>query len=368
MKLNAISGDLLVPLVSSMSVGSQKEGQMKALYYDELKGLSGIKSGDLPIPAISDDEALVKVRAFSLNRLDVWVMEGKLPAQIPLPHIFASDASGVVEKIGSAVKHISAGDEAIIHPGLSCGLCQSCLSGKDNECSSFSILGVIKNGVASEYVKVPAANVFRKPGGLTFEEASGIGITYAVSWHSLVDRARIRQGDTVLIHGAGSGVGTALIQIAKLYHATVIATAGDDWKMQKAKELGADFVINHKREDFFQAVNRITNGKLADIAVDHAGAETFTKSLSAVRKGGSIATFGSTTGDEATVNLRQIFGRNITIHGCYLGSKASAARYLRLFPHHLRPVVDSIFEFDRAKDAYEKLLGRQFFGKIVVRV
>lgn len=341
---------------------------MKALYYDELAGYRGIKTGDFPLPEISDNEALIRVKAFSLNHLDIWAMEGRLPMQIPLPHIFASDASGVVEKTGRAVSHISAGDEVVIHPGLSCGHCEPCLSGKDNECNGFSILGVIKNGVSAEYAKVPESNVFKKPDGLTFEEASGIGITYAVSWHSLVQRACIRQGDTVLIQGGGSGVGTALIQIAKLYNAKVITTAGDDWKIQRAKELGADFAINYKKEDFVYAVNQITGGRLADIAVDHAGAETFNKSLLSVRKGGSVVTFGSTTGDEAAVNLRQIFGRNIAIHGCYLGSKAAAAHYLRLFPHYLRPVVDSVFEFDNAKGAYEKLLSRQFFGKIVVRV
>lgn len=341
---------------------------MKALYYDELRGAAGIKIGDLPIPDISDDEVLIKVKAFSLNHLDVWVMEGKLPVQIPLPHIFASDASGIVERVGKTARHISEGDEVAIHPGLSCGHCENCISGKDNECNSFSVLGVIKSGVSAEYVKVPAANVFRKPDGLTFEEASGIGITYAISWNSLVARSGIRQGDTVLVHGAGSGVGTALIQIAKLYNATVITTVGDDWKAQRAKEIGADFVINHKKDDFLHAVNQITGGKLVDIAVDHTGAETFLKSMASVRKGGSVVTFGNTTGDEVTINLRQIFGRNITIHGGYLGSKAAAAHYLRLFPRYLRPVIDSVFEFDNAKDAYEKLLSRQFFGKIVVRV
>jgi NADPH:quinone reductase-like Zn-dependent oxidoreductase len=341
---------------------------MKALYYDELKGYKGIKIGDVPVPETTDNEVLVRVKAFSLNHLDVWVMDGKYPVQVPLPHVFGSDASGIIEKVGKNIQHIRAGDEVIVFPGLSCGHCERCMSGHDNECKDFSILGVKNNGVSAEYVKVPAANIFKKPAGLSFEEAAGIGVTYTTSWNSLVLRGGIRQSDTILIHAAGSGVGTALIQVAKLYHAAVITTVGDDWKIQKAKELGADFVINHQKEDFAEAVKRITKGELADIAVDHVGSATFNKSLSCLRKGGRMVSFGSTSGDEVPLSLRYIFGKNITIHGVYVGPKAAVHEYLRLFPHRLKTVVDSVFAFADAQKAYEKLLSRQFFGKIVVRV
>jgi NADPH:quinone reductase-like Zn-dependent oxidoreductase len=341
---------------------------MKALYYDEQKGYKAIKVGDLPVPEISEGEVLVRVKAFSLNHLDLWVMGGNYPVNIPLPHIFGSDASGIVEKVGKTVQHVKPGDEVIVFPGLSCGHCEKCVSGHDNECNSFSILGVLTNGASAEYVKAPAANIFKKPEGLSFEEAAGIGITYATSWNSLVMRARIRQGDTVLIHAAGSGVGTALIQTAKLYNATVITTVGDDWKIEKAKGLGADHVINHRKEDFAEAVKRITRGGLADIAVDHVGAVTFNKSLSCLKRGGKLVTFGNTSGDEVPISLRYVFGKNITIHGVYVGPKAAMIQLLKLFPHKLKTVVDSVFEFADAQKAYEKLLSRQFFGKIVVRI
>jgi len=341
---------------------------MKALYYDELKGYQGIKIGELPTPEISDTEVLVRVKAFSLNHLDVWVMNGTYPGTIPLPHIFGSDASGIVEGIGKAVTHTKAGDEVIIHPGLSCGHCASCIGGRDNECRHFSVLGVITPGVAAEHVKVPAVNIFPKPAGLSFEEAAGIGITYTTAWNSLVMRANIQQGDTVLVHGAGSGAGTACIQVAKLYNAKIITTVGDDWKKQKAKELGADLVINHKTEDLAAAVKQFTGGELVDIAVDHVGAETFSRSLAAVKRGGRIVTFGATSGDEAAISLRQVFGKNLAIHGVYVGPKAAVPQYLPLFPQKLRTVVDSVFSFEDAPKAYEKLLSRQFFGKIVVRV
>jgi NADPH:quinone reductase-like Zn-dependent oxidoreductase len=341
---------------------------MKALFYDEQKGYQGIKMGDMPVPEIKGDEVLVRVKAFSLNHLDVWAMSGNYPLKIPLPHVFGSDGSGIVEKVGSDIEHIKPGDEVIVFPGLSCGHCARCLNGHDNECNSFSVLGIITNGVSAEYVKVPAANIFKKPGNLTFEQAAGIGITYTTSWNSLVLRAGIRQGNTVLIHAAGSGVGTALIQVAKLFNARVITTVGDDWKIGKAKALGADFVINYKNEDFAAAVKRITNNDLADIAVDHIGAATMNKSLACVKRGGKMVTFGATSGDEVPLSLRYVFGKNITIHGIYVGPKTAMAQYLDLFPKKLTTVIDSVFDFQDVQKAYEKLLSRQIFGKIVVRI
>ena len=341
---------------------------MKALYYDELKGYQGIKVGEFPTPEIRDPEVLVRLKAFSLNHLDVWVMSGSYPGTIPLPHIFGSDASGVVERVGKAITHLKAGDEVVVHPGLSCGHCAACLSGRDNECNEFSVLGVVTQGVSAEYVKVPGGNLFPKPAGLSFEEAAGIGVTYTTAWNSLVLRAGIRQGETVLVQGAGSGAGTACIQVAKLFNATVITTVGDDWKAAKAKELGADLVINHRNEDFLEAVKRFSGGKLVDIAVDHVGADTFTRSLAAVKRGGRVVTFGATSGDEAKVSLRQVFGKNLTIHGVYVGPKAAVPQYLPLFPHKLRTVVDSVFAFEDAPKAYAKLLSRQSFGKIIVKV
>ncbi len=341
---------------------------MKALYYDELKGYPGIKVGEFPVPEIAGDEVLVRVKAFSLNHLDLWVMSGKYPVTVPLPHIFGSDGSGIIEKTGETVNHIKAGDEVVVFPGLSCGHCAKCLGGRDNECGSFSILGVMTPGTAAGYVKLPARNVFKKPEGLTFEEAAALGITHTTAWNSLVLRAGIRQGDVVLLHGAGSGAGAALIQVAKMYHATIITTVGDDWKIEKAKQLGADFVINHQRQDFVQAVKTITGGGLADIAIDHVGAATLNKSLSCIKKGGHLVTFGATSGDEVTVSLRYLFGKNITVHGVYVGPRSAFLAVLDLSSRHLRPVVDSVFEFRDAQKAYEKMVGRQFFGKIVVRV
>jgi NADPH:quinone reductase-like Zn-dependent oxidoreductase len=341
---------------------------MKALYYDEQKGYGAIKLGEFPVPEIDDTEVLVRVKAFSLNHLDVWVMEGKYPLRVPLPRIFGSDASGVVEQVGRFVTHVKPGDVVIIYPGLSCGACASCAGGKENECRDFSILGVLTPGVSAEYVKVPGANLFPKPAGLSFEEAAGIGITYTTAWNGLVLRAGIKQGETVLVQSAGSGAGTACIQVAKLFGATVIATVGSDDKVGKARTLGADLVINYTKEDLVEAVKRFTNRSLADIAVDHAGGEAFARSLAALKRGGRLVIFGATAGDEAKVSLRQVFGKNLAIHGVYVGPRAAVHQYLPLFPGRLRTVVDSVFDFANAPKAYEKLLSRAVFGKIIVRI
>lgn len=342
---------------------------MKALYYEDFNGYNAIKFGDRPDPEVTDENVIVRIKAFSLNHIDKWAMDGNLmPQKIPVPHIFASDASGIVEEVGRNVRHLSAGDEVIIFPGLSCGHCERCVEGRDNECSSFSVLGVFTQGVSAEYASIPSRNIFRKPPGLTFEEASGIGITFSTAWNSLVLRARIRQGDTILIHGGAGGAGIALIQVARLYNCTIITTVGDDWKIQRVKDLGADYVINYTKEDFVETLRRITDGRLADIAVDHVGALTFNKTLHCVKKGGKVAFFGSTTGNEVTIDLRQAFSRNLTLHGIYTGPRTAFPDILRLFPDHLKVVIDSVFPFERAASAYEKLAGRQFFGKIIVKI
>ncbi|WP_457625623.1 zinc-binding dehydrogenase [Persephonella sp.] len=341
---------------------------MKAAFYTEHGSYENIKIGILPDPQINDNEVLVRVKAFSLNHLDVWVMEGKYPAEIPMPHVFGSDASGIVEKVGKCVKHIKPGDKVIVYPGISCGVCERCLSGQDNLCSQYFLLGVLNNGVSAEYVKVPGINLFKIPDDLSFEEAASIGITYTTMWHSLVTRSNIKAGDTVLIHGGGSGVGTAGIQIAKMFGATVITTVGDDWKVEKARQIGADYIINYKNLNFVDAVKQITEGKMCDIVIDHIGKETFQSSIDCAKRGGSVVTFGATTGGEATVVLRKIFGKNLRIHGVYMGTKGEVARYLKFFPNPLKPVIDSVFELDNVQEAYKKLLSRQFFGKIVVRI
>ena len=340
---------------------------MKAAVIEKFGSYKDLKITDVPKPKVGCDEVLVKVKAFSLNHLDLWVIQGSYPFDIPMPHIVASDASGIVEEVGNCVDWIKPGDEVIIFPGISCGRCENCLSGKDNLCDNYFPLGTKNQGVAAEYVKVPALNVFKKPKSLTFEEAAAIGITYTTMWHGLVSRGQIQPNQTVFIHGGASGVGTAGIQIAKLYNATVITTVGDDWKIEKVKQIGADYVFNYKKDDVLQNVQEITKGKMCDIVVDHVGQETFNLSIDLTKKGGHVITFGVTTGAEPTINLRKIFGKNLDIHGVYMGTKGEFFKILRMF-EKFKPVIDSVYPFEEIVKAYEKLVSRQFVGKIVVRV
>jgi NADPH:quinone reductase-like Zn-dependent oxidoreductase len=346
-----------------------EEGWMKALFYSEFSGYKGIQIGELPDPICGDHEVLVKIKAFSLNHLDIWVMEGKMdPQKVPMPHIFGSDAAGVVAAVGCHVTTIQPGDEVILFPGLSCGRCSACLSGMDLYCKDFSIRGVISQGVSSEYVVVQEHSVIKKPASLDFLSAAALGVSFTTAWNALVWRAKIKQGDTILIHGAGSGVGTALIQIAKLFHATVITTVGDDTKIARAELLGADFVINYRKEDFVAVVEKVTKGRLCDIVVDHVGAATFVRSTQCIRKGGAIVFLGTTTGDEITISLRSLFGRNISLYGVYLGTQQAFRECLHLVPHFLQPILDSEFLYENVHEAYATLLKRNFFGKIVIRM
>jgi len=342
---------------------------MKAIYFEKHGNFNEIlKIGELPEPKIEKDEVLIKVKAFSLNHLDIWIMEGKYPFPVPMPHVIASDASGIVEEVGECVDNVNVGDEVVIFSGISCGKCEYCISGKDNLCKNYYPLGTKNQGVAGEYVKVPARNVLKKPEGLSFEEASSICITYTTMWHSLITRAKIKSGDTVLIHGGASGVGTAGIQIAKLFGATVITTVGDDWKAEKVKSIGADYVINYNKQDFVEEVEKLTDGSLCDVVVDHIGKETFNKSIEVAKKGGKVITFGTTTGADVEINLRAIFGKNLEIHGIFMGTRGEFVQYLKFFPEKLKPVIDEVFEFKDIKKAYEKMLSRQFVGKLVVKL
>ena len=340
---------------------------MKAAVIEKFGSYKDLKIVDLPKPKVKCDEVLVKVKAFSLNHLDLWIIQGKYPFDIPMPHIVASDASGVVEEVGDCVDWVKPGDEVVIFPGISCGKCENCLSGRDNLCENYFPLGTKNQGVAAEYVKVPAINIFKKPANLTFEEAAAIGITYTTMWHALITRSKIQPNQFVFIHGGASGVGTAGIQIAKLYGATVITTVGDDWKIEKVKQIGADFVLNYKTQNVVEKVKEITNGKMCDVVVDHVGQETFNKSVELAKKGGHLSTFGVTTGAEPKINLRQIFGKNIDIHGVYMGTKGEFFNILKMFDK-FKPVIDSVYYFEEVIKAYEKLVSRQFVGKIVVRV
>ena len=323
---------------------------------------------DFPMPEIKEDEVLVRVKATALNHLDIWVRMGALALRPELPHILGSDISGVVEKAGSLVRDIKEGDEVIIAPGLSCGVCYECQSGHDNHCKNYDIIGFMSKGGYAEYVRVPARNIIKKPANLSFEEASSFPLTFLTVWNALVNKARIKPYERVLIWAGSSGVGVAGIQIAKLFGAFVIATAGSEEKAKRCKELGADMVIDHYKEDVSKRVREIFKEGV-DVVMDHVGSQTFWKSVECLKRGGKLVFFGTTTGSEAKIDIRYVFVREIELLGVYMGPRADLFKITELFERGLlKPVVDKVFPLEEAPEAHRYLEESRHFGKVVLKI
>ncbi len=340
---------------------------MKAIVFHEFGGVEKLKYEDFPDPKPKTGEVLVRIKACALNHLDIWQRQG-LPG-VTLPHISGSDVSGIVEECGEGVKGIQRGEEVIISPGISCMKCIKCLEGNDNQCSEYNILGYRNNGGYAEYVAVPQVNVLPKPKALSFEESASVPLVFLTAWHMLTNRGGVKPGDIVLVHAGGSGVGIAAIQIAKLFGAFVITTVGSDDKIEKAKALGADEVINYKRQDFEEEVKRITNKQGVNIIIEHIGPDVWEKSIRVLARNGLLVTCGATSGPSASIDLRYVFSRHLSILGSYMGRKNELLEVLKFIDSgKLRPVVHKVFELKDAREAQQEMLDRKNFGKIVLRV
>jgi NADPH:quinone reductase-like Zn-dependent oxidoreductase len=245
--------------------------------------------------------------------------------------------------------------------------CEYCLASRDNLCAYYDILGYRANGGYSEYVKAPSVNVLAKPANLSFEEAASIPLVFLTAWHMLVDRVNLRPGETVLVHAAGSGVGSAAIQIAKLLGARVLATASTAEKLEKARGLGADETINYTEEDFLDAVKRLTKKRGVDVVFEHTGEATWEKSVRSLVRGGRLVTCGATSGYRGALDIRYLFSRQISLHGSYMGSKRELMEVMKFFEDGtLKPVVDRVLPLEQAADAHRALENRAQFGKVVL--
>lgn len=340
---------------------------MRAIAMRRHGGPEVLREESLPDPVAGPGQVLIRVRAVALNHLDVWVRRGWPGLHLAWPHIPGSDIAGTVEEVGGGVSGIAAGDEVVVNPGLSCGRCRECLLGDDPACRSYAILGEHVSGGYCERVAVPAANVMAKPKGLSFEEAAAVPLVFLTAWHALVARAALRRGETVLVHAAGSGVGSAAVQIARVLGATVIATAGSDAKCEKALALGADHALNYERGDFVPEVRRLTGKRGVDVVFEHVGKKTWEKSLLALASGGRLVTVGATTGYDPPTDLRHVFYRRLSILGSTMGPKGELFDVLKLVGEgRLRPVVDRVLPLSEAAAAQELLSNRAQFGKIVL--
>ncbi|MBI4257965.1 MAG: zinc-binding dehydrogenase [Thaumarchaeota archaeon] len=340
---------------------------MKAVVFDAHGDPEVLHVADVEKPVSGFGEVIVRVKACALNHLDLWVRKGIPGVKIPLPHVLGSDIAGLVAETGPGVEGWSEGDEVLVAPGFGDGVCGECLAGRENYCANYKIIGYRIEGGYAEYVKVPVGNLLKKPSKLSFVEAASIPLVFLTAWHMLVDKAKIKMGETVLVVGAGSGVGMAAIQVAKAVNCTVITTVGSDEKAGKAEALGADIVVNRKVEDVYEAVKGATSGRGVDVVVEHAGAEIWDKAVRSLARGGRLVTCGATTGPQVSIDLRFLYSKQHSILGSYMGTKRDLLDVLRLVEKGVfNPVVDSVFPLEKAVEAHKRLESGEQFGKVVL--
>ena len=339
---------------------------MNATIVREHGGPDVLRNEQLAVPEPGPGEVRVRIRAVALNHLDLWVRRGGPAFKLDYPHRLGSDIAGVVDAVGpGAVAEV--GSKVVVQPGLSCGRCAACLGGADNLCRSYRILGENAQGGYAEYIVVPEVNLAPYPERLSFPEAAAVILPFLTAWQMVVRKARIAPGDTLLVHGAGSGIGVAAIQIAKLHGARVIATAGSDDKLARAKALGADEGINYATSDFAAACRTLTGKRGVDAVIEHVGGDVFVGSIKAVRNGGRIVTCGATAGFHPAIDLRHVFFRQIEILGSTMGSKADLLAVLgHVVAGRLSPVVHQVLPLALAADAHRILEARAAFGRVVL--
>jgi NADPH:quinone reductase-like Zn-dependent oxidoreductase len=342
---------------------------LKAIVFHQHGAPDVLKYEDAPEPTLRANDVLVRVKACALNHLDLWVRRGLPNVPIPLPHIPGSDIAGEIAKIGPDVTSVRVGQKVVLAPLVSCGKCPACLAGLDNYCRQATNLGYMIDGGCAEFVRAPEMNCLPYPEDLKWEEAAAIPLVFQTAWHMLVTRAQLQPGEDVLILGAGSGVGSAAIQIAKFFGARIITTAGSDAKLSKAKELGADHLINHKSQKIRDEVRRITNKRGVDVVFEHVGTATWEDSLASLAPTGRLVTCGATTGFDAKVDLRFLFSRQLSLLGSYMGTKSELLTVMKLVAAgRFKPVVDRVFPLAEAVVAHSYLESGSQFGKVVLLV
>lgn len=344
---------------------------MRAVVFDKPGGPEVLREADLPEPLPGPGDVRLRVAACALNHLDLWVRRGLVGNSISLPHVGGSDVAGWVDAVGEGADAPPLGTPVMAAPGISCGICPACREDRDPLCPDFRILGFQIPGGFAEKCVVPARNLLVLPeeGPLSVGDWAAFPLVFTTAWNMLVEKARLRPGETVLVQGAGSGVGSAAVQVARDLGARVFAVAGTDWKLKEAAKLGAEAGVNHRTEDVLEAVRRLTGGRGVDVVFEHVGGEIFEKSFKCLARGGRLVTCGATGGGEASLNLRALFAKNLTVAGNYMGSLAGLREaFRRAREGRLRPVVGRRFPLSQLAEAQACMEERNFFGKIVVDV
>ncbi len=341
---------------------------MKAVCFQEHGNLLNVEYGELPIPTITADEVLLAVKAIALNRLDLWVLAGWPSLKLKMPHVMGSDGAGVIAAVGENVHNFAVGDRVAVNPTISCGQCSYCTVGRDNMCDQFAIFGEHEDGFMAEYTAVPVRNLLKLPDNTSFADAAAASLVYVTAWHSLIERGGLQAGESVLIVGAGGGVNSASIQIAKLAGASAVYVVGSDGKKcDLARELGADVTINRSEVDWGKAIFKATARQGVDIVIDNVGAATYGMSLRALKKGGRLLTVGNSSGAAFTFDNRYIFGKHLSIIGSTMGPHADYKKVMEMvFNGRLHPLIDSITPLAEAKTALQRLQDGDVYGKLLL--
>jgi NADPH:quinone reductase-like Zn-dependent oxidoreductase len=343
---------------------------MRALALDGVGGLDRLAIRNLPDPPLrAPDDVRIRVRAAALNHLDLLVADGLPGVDYQFPHVVGCDAAGVVDAVGPSVTTVVPGDRVMVNPGLSCGSCAACLEGEESLCRTFRVLGEHVSGTIAELVVVPEANIARVPDAMPWDRAAAFSLTTLTAWRMLTTRAGLRPGETVLIWGIGGGVAQAALQIAKLLGGFAIVTSGAAHKLEAARRLGADAVLDHGNVDVVAEVRRLTDGRGADVAVDSVGEKTWASTLRALKRGGRLVTCGATSGPRIELDLRRLFWHQWSLLGSTMGSRREYREIVRLAGQgRLWPIVDRVVPLEIAIDAFSRLASGEQFGKLVVEV
>jgi NADPH:quinone reductase-like Zn-dependent oxidoreductase len=340
---------------------------MKAAFFKEHGGADKILYEDYRDPVPQAGEVLVRVRACALNQVDMLLLDGRFPPPEGLPHVNGCEVTGTVEALGTGVGGIERGQRVIIFPGFSCGQCEYCLRGQRTVCVRYGYLGAHKDGGYAELVKAPAANIVPLPEAISFEGGAAVPLAMLTAWHALVEQVGVRPGQSVLVQAAGSGVGSAAIQIARLSGARVITTVGSDDKIDFARSLGAERVVNYRTQDFVEETKRWTGKRGVDVVVEHIGGETFERSIQALTRLGTLVTIGSHDTHWGRLDLRHVYSKNLRVVGTNLGSILELRTILQhLVDGRLKPVIDRVFPLKDARDAVQHVLDRKNRGKVLL--
>lgn len=343
---------------------------MQAVRFHTHGGPEVLRFEQIPDPVPKANEVLVRVRACALNHLDLWLRKGLPGVKIPLPHIPGCDIAGDVAAVGSLVTRFQGGESILINPGLSCGQCPACLRGNDNLCPRYQIVGGYgADGGYAELISLPEVNVLPRPVGLDPVQAAAIPLTFLTAWNMLVRLGAVGSDKTVLVMGAGSGVGSAAVQIARLWGARVIATAGTDEKLKRARELGADEGINYRTQDLAGEIKHLTDKRGVDLVFEHIGEAVWDTLIPLISPGGTLVTCGATSGTIGKTDIRYLFMRQLRIQGAFMGPKADLFTILQhVEAGRLKPTVDRTLPLPKAAEAHRILEARQQFGKVVLTI